>query len=147
MKITDLSIKALKAPVSGAIIHYDDNVPGFGVRVSEGGTKSFILTHGRLRKRETIGRVGVVPLQDARRAAKERLAAYTLGKADITSVAWVLAVQEFLGECTKRLKPRTVMDRKIASHATYEDAETLAAYSGLSRGTNEFNDYVSRGMK
>ena len=80
MRLTDFAIQSLKAPESGAAIFYDTLVPGFGVRVSNGGTKSFILTHGPRRQRETIGRVGVVKLQDARAEAKRRLAEYTLGK-------------------------------------------------------------------
>jgi hypothetical protein len=88
MRITDLSIKALKPPVKGEKIHYDETLPGFGVRVSEGGTKSFILTHGKLRRRETIGRVGILTLKTARQAAKERLAEYVLGKHTQASPTW-----------------------------------------------------------
>ena len=53
MKLTDLGIRGLQPPERGAQIYYDDAVPGFGVRVSEGGTKSFVLTHGARRHRET----------------------------------------------------------------------------------------------
>ena len=77
MRLTDISIRALKAPENGAVIHYDDNLPGFGVRVSEGGTKSFVLTHGSRRTRETIGRVAIIGLGEARTAAKIILAQYT----------------------------------------------------------------------
>jgi hypothetical protein len=66
MRLTDLTIKALKSPPSGVIYYTDDLLTGFGVRVSEGGTKSFVLTHGKLRKRETIGRVGILGLGEAR---------------------------------------------------------------------------------
>ena len=77
MRLTDISIRAIKPPTSGAVIHADDLIPGFGVRISEGGTKSFVLTHGPRRQRETIGRVGVISLQGARQEAKRRLAEYT----------------------------------------------------------------------
>jgi hypothetical protein len=80
MRLTDMSVKALKAPEKGVIYYTDEALAGFGVRVSEGGTKSFVLTHGPRRQRETIGRFGVVSLQDARAEAKRRLAEYTLGK-------------------------------------------------------------------
>ena len=110
MRLNDMTIKALQPPGSGEKIHYDDTLPGFGVRVSEGGTKSFILTHGKLRRRETIGRVGILSLKVARTAAKERLAAYTLGKTVQASPTWKDALETFLGECRRRLKPRTVQD-------------------------------------
>ena len=112
MRLTDLSIKALNAPKQGAIVYPDSVLTGFGVRVSEGGTKSFVLTHGKLRKRETIGRVGVLTLQDARAEAKRRLAEYTLGKTVPRAVAWNKAVATYLEEVGSRRKPRTHADYK-----------------------------------
>lgn len=107
-----MAIKALKPEGVGASIFYDDTLSGFGVRVSEGGTKSFILTHGRRRQRETIGRVGVISLQDARSEAKRRLAEYTLGREKPRSIAWSDALEEYLKEVGRTCKPRT--------HADYE---------------------------
>jgi integrase len=112
MRLTDLSIRVLNAPENGAIIYPDSVLTGFGVRVSEGGTKSFVLTHGKLRKRETIGRVGVLTLQDARAEAKRRLAEYTLGKTVPRAVAWNTAVATYLDEVGNRHKPRTHADYK-----------------------------------
>jgi integrase len=58
LRITEKTIKSLKAPASGNRIYYDEQVGGFGVRVTAGGAISFILTYwtrGRQR-RHTIGR-------------------------------------------------------------------------------------------
>jgi integrase len=110
MRLTDITIKSLRPPPKGARIYTDDIVPGFGVRVSEGGTKSFVLTHGPRHQRETIGRVGIVGLQEARNDAKRRLAEYTLGKDKPRSIGWTDAVEEFLKEKSARLKPRTHAD-------------------------------------
>ena len=110
MRLSDMTIRALKAPAKGAQIHYDDIVPGFGVRVSQQGTKSFVLTHGRRRHRETIGRVGILPLQEARGEAKRRLAEFTLGKQKPRSMTWKGGVREFLEEVEARCKPRTHTD-------------------------------------
>lgn len=112
MKLTGISIRALKPPVCGAEIYYDDDLPGFGVRVSKAGTKSFILTHGARRQRETIGRVGIVGLKQARGEAKIRLAEYTLGKDRPRVIAWKLATEEYLKEVKRRRRP--------ATHASYE---------------------------
>ena len=60
MRLNDTTIKALKAPSKGVAYYTDDTLPGFGVRVSEGGTISFVLTHGPLRRRETLGRFGTI---------------------------------------------------------------------------------------
>ncbi len=110
MRLTDISIRALKPPSKGAAIFYDDNIAGFGVRVSEGGTKSYILTHGRRRQRETIGRVGVIALQEARTEAKRRLAEYTLGREKPRSIGWSDALEKYLGEVADTCKPRTHAD-------------------------------------
>ena len=85
MKLTDISIRALEKPEKGAVIYHDDALAGFGVRITAQGTKSFVLTHGPRRTRETIGRVGIIGLADARQAAKTKLAEYTLGKDQATS--------------------------------------------------------------
>lgn len=110
MRLTDITIKSLQPPPKGARIYTDDIVPGFGVRVSEGGTKSFVLTHGPRHQRETIGRVGIVGLQEARNDAKRRLAEYTLGKDKPRTVSWDTAREEFLMEKLGKLKPRTHAD-------------------------------------
>jgi len=57
MKLTDVTIRNLKIPAKGAVVYYDGQLTGFGVRISEGGTKSFILTHGPRRRRETTPRI------------------------------------------------------------------------------------------
>jgi len=107
MRLTDITIRSLKPPCKGAIICNDDYISGFGVRVSEGGTKSFVLTHGPLRARETLGRVGVVSLRDARAEAKRRLAEYTLGRDRPRSISWQKAVEEYLEEVAAKRRPRT----------------------------------------
>ncbi|HEX4293436.1 MAG TPA: Arm DNA-binding domain-containing protein, partial [Rhizomicrobium sp.] len=123
MRLTDLSIKSLKAPEKGAIIYHDDILTGFGVRVSEGGTKSFVLTHGVLRRRETIGRVGILGLQSARTEAKRRLAEYTLGKAQPRVVPWNAALEEYLKELGAARKARTHRDysRILRKHFRFGD--------------------------
>ncbi len=110
MRLTDITIKSLRPPEKGARIYPDHVVPGFGVRVSQGGTKSFVLTHGPRHERETIGRVGIIGLQEARTDAKRRLAEYTLGKSKPRSISWRAALEEYLVEKSARLKPRTLAD-------------------------------------
>jgi hypothetical protein len=80
------------------------------VRVSEGGTKSFILTHGARGTRETIGRVGILTLADARQEAKRRLAEYTLGKIRPQAKSWLAACDEYLQGIKANRKPRTHED-------------------------------------
>lgn len=59
----------------------------------------------------------------------------------------LVAGVNFLDELADQLRyGALLMDRKVPSHATFDDAETLAVYSGLSRGTNKFSDFVARAM-
>lgn len=114
MRLTDLSIRALKAPEKGVIVYSDDTLTGFGVRVSQAGTKSYVLTHGVRRHRETIGRVGIISLSAARTAAKEMLAEYTLGKHRPQPKSWTTALDEFLKEKeVKRKNTHTAYKRHL----------------------------------
>jgi hypothetical protein len=74
MHLTDITIKALKPPPSGQVTYTDDSLPGFGVRVSQGGVKSFVVVYGRSRRRVTIGRYPTISLQKARTTARAMLA-------------------------------------------------------------------------
>jgi integrase len=94
------------------------------VRVSEGGTKSFVLTHGVRRQRETLGRVGVVSLQQARSEAKRRLAEYTLGKTQSPSITWAAAQERYLADVGRRCKPRTLEDYTYALQKHFRFGET-----------------------
>lgn len=118
MKITDITIRSLKSSETGAVIYYDDTLTGFGVRVAKGGTKSFVLTHGTRRTRETIGRVGVVSLKNARSAARSLLAQYTLGKTETRSVGWNTALDEFLENVRQKNRASTYKSykRHLKSH-------------------------------
>lgn len=61
-------VDALPVPDSGQAFHWDAKQSGFGVRVSAGGAKSYVLQariHGRER-RITLGKHGSITLQQAR---------------------------------------------------------------------------------
>ena len=75
--LTDVSVRALKPPPKGQLTIWDKTSP-VGVRVSQGGSKTFILILGS-GKRRTIGRFGVISLSKAREEARRILAEKTLG--------------------------------------------------------------------
>lgn len=75
-KLTDRLVRQLEPPASGNRITWDDEVTGFGVRVSAGGTKAFILNYRtleRVERRKTIGRYPTWTVTAAREEAKELL--------------------------------------------------------------------------
>jgi integrase len=71
-KITDRSVRTLAAPAVGNRITYDEEVKGFGVRITSAGAKAFILNYraaGRER-RLTIGSFPDWSVADARNEAR-----------------------------------------------------------------------------
>jgi len=77
-RFSDLTLKNMPAPARGQVTHWDDGSP-LGVRVSQGGTKTFIVMLGS-GKRHAIGRYGEVTLSQAREAARRLKAEKTLGR-------------------------------------------------------------------
>ena len=56
-RITEALVKGLEAPAKGNNITYDTDVKGFGVRVTAGGARAFVLNYraGGRERRYTIG--------------------------------------------------------------------------------------------
>ena len=75
-KLTQPAIEKLKAPPSGRIEYWDNQLPGFGLRISETGRKTWVVMYrvgGKL-VRETLGTAAVIPnVADARMRARESL--------------------------------------------------------------------------
>jgi integrase len=79
--LTNVQIRTLKPPVIGQIEVWDGKIPGFGLRVSKGGAKSFILLyrHKDRPRRLTLGRYPILSLADARTQAQVALREVYLG--------------------------------------------------------------------
>lgn len=108
--LTDVAVRALPPPQKGQKTYWCSSVPGFGVRVSQGGTKTFVLMHGRSRQLTTIGRVGIITLGEARGKAKNLLAQKTLGQLAPKSKTFEEAYTDFKEQKLPRLKQRTQKD-------------------------------------
>jgi integrase len=69
--ITQSSVKTLKADAARDRVFYDDELPGFGVRVTKAGTKSFVLNYyaNRAERRLTIGKCSEMAAELARKKA------------------------------------------------------------------------------
>jgi integrase len=121
LRLTDITIRALVAPEKGQRLYYDDTLPSFGCRVSQGGTRSFFVQHGADRQFTTIGRYPVVSLADARAEAKRILAERTLGKHRTRSIAWDEARTLFIAASQKKNRPRTVSEyaRQLDRHFAF----------------------------
>lgn len=115
MPLSDMTVRTLAPPEHGQRTIWDDVVPGFGCRVSQGGTKTFVVVHGRNRQRTTIGRYPILSLAQARQRAKEILAESVLGMTRKPShIPFSEAVEIFLA--THSARPATIKEYRRLLH-------------------------------
>src|SRR5262249_49260747 len=81
VKLTDQYLRSLAAPPKERMV-WDAVVARFGVRLSPGGSKTFIIRyrHRGRQVRLVIGRFPALPLADARDQAKKKLAEVEQGR-------------------------------------------------------------------
>jgi len=109
--LTDSGVRSLKAPDTGQTTVWDKTTP-LGVRISSGGTKTYIVMLGSGR-RHTIGATNVVKLADAREEAKRLIAQKTLGLIQKPSeIAFEAALTLFLEDHYRGKRPRTKKEAK-----------------------------------
>ncbi|MEZ5844835.1 MAG: site-specific integrase [Hyphomicrobiaceae bacterium] len=122
--LTELTIKSLKPPAKGQVTTWDTQLSGFGVRCSQGGTKTFVVMLGKSRRRETIGRYPLFTLADARRRAKEIILAAALSPGKKPSPPFDETVQRYLKLREPELKPRTFAEYKRLLNAHFQFGPT-----------------------
>jgi integrase len=109
--LSEITLRAAKPPARGPMTIWDGSLKHFGLRVSQGGTKSFIVLLGSGR-RQAIGRYPTITLAQARTKAKEILAERTLGKHRPKSITWEAAVEQFLEASKHKNRARTYTEYK-----------------------------------
>jgi integrase len=112
VSFTDLSVRALKPPAQGQTTVWDAVSP-LGIRISNGGAKTFIVMVGSGQRR-TIGKVGLFTLAQARTEARRILAEKTLGftSRKPASTTFEVALSEFIDIHHKGSRPRTRSEAK-----------------------------------
>jgi len=75
MPLTDFQLRHLIAAGKQRVEVWDERIPGFGLRVSPGGNKTFVLVYRHRGRacRKTLGRYPTLPLAEARRMARAAL--------------------------------------------------------------------------
>ena len=119
MRLTDITIRGLKAPEHGQRDYWDDNLPGFALRVSQGGTKTFILLQNG--NRRALGRFPQMSLAQAREDARKRLAHIELGHT-LATATFRDALDEYIKQhVRKNNKPSTAYEaeRVLRRHFTF----------------------------
>jgi integrase len=117
--LTDTAIRNAPIPAKGQRTLWD-GLKGFGIRLSQGGSKTFIVMIGS-GKRFTIGRYPAVSLAEARTEAKRTLAEKQLGKFRPARVSFDQALAEYLEDCKGRLRPRSLKNYRdyLTAHFRY----------------------------
>jgi integrase len=105
---SDVGVRSLSAPQSGSVDYWDKSLPRFGCRVSQGGTKTFVLNIHNSRR--AIGRYPIITLSQARTEARRLLAEKTLGKIRPMSMSVKQAQKLFIEDKKLRRRWRTVRD-------------------------------------
>jgi hypothetical protein len=148
--LTDALVRAAKPPVRGQITITDSTLRNFALRLSQGGAKTFVVLLGQ-GKRHTIGHYPTLSLSEARSAAKRILAEKELGRVTPERVAFDDAVADFLTDCKKRVRPRTLKNyadylqllpfgrRPVASVTTREVIRILDTQAGSSSYSTSTN--------
>lgn len=136
MRLTDLAIRKLPIPERGQKTYFEGE--GFGIRISQGGTRTFVQMYGKDRRLKSLGRYPDISLREARKAAKVIQATPEHKK---RSERTTEAVSVFLADCENRLRPATVAnyrtylerieDKKLSEvtreEVSYSDHSTMAA--------------------
>src|SRR6476620_6932336 len=117
VKLTNETVRNL--PVKGSdTLYADSETPGLYLRVREGGSRSFIIQwrQGQFQRRSTVGKVGILTVDEARRKARklisgidgghDPIAAKAKSRVDDKQLFGVLA-DEYLGVRVKDVKPRS----------------------------------------
>lgn len=115
--LTDVGVRAAKPPRTGTITIWDTAVRGFGLRVSQGGTKTFFVMTGRERSRVRIGHYPQWSVKDARQQALKTLADRA-GKPAPKRVSFESAFEQFKIAHTSQKRPSTrrEIERLITQH-------------------------------
>lgn len=121
MKLTKATVERLElAPGKSEAIFFDEALSGFGLRIRAGGKRTWIVQYrlGSKQRRVTLGPLGALDADEARKRAKEALAKVHLGgdpqleKAEgkaQAAVTFASVVEQYLSRhASKKLKPRTL---------------------------------------
>jgi integrase len=143
MHLTKTAIEKLTPPGEGQIFHRDDKRKGLAVRITAGGTKSFVLEKlvGRRVRRMTLGRCNEISVEKAWQIAQKHLGEIAAGldpveerkRKEAISVTLDQAFREYL-EQRKDLKPKTVADYERIVSVAFADLRNRPL-AGITRET------------
>jgi hypothetical protein len=119
MKLTRVAVEGLRLPPGkGELITFDDEIPGFGVRLRKGGSRSWIVQYkiGPKHRRLTLGSTALLDPAKARELACDLLAKVRLGRDPAGEKIKARAGQRALRRLAKPREraPMAAVDRKLS---------------------------------
>jgi integrase len=119
LKLTQAAVEKLKAPTEGRVEYWDSQLPGFGLRISHSGRKTWVAMYrvGSKVVRETIGTAALIPnVGDARERARQSMQQAQTGRNPVAErrereQAAMTAVENLPGDFRK------IADRYIERYA------------------------------
>jgi integrase len=133
LKLTQTAIAKLTTDKKDEIF-FDDDLPRFGVRLREGGSRKYIVHYRQagIQRRHTIGSVATLTLAEARQRARKILVAVDDGrdpaaekeaKQAASSLVFAAVARDYLE--ASHLKPRTLSDYKHYLSETWKPLHKL----------------------
>jgi hypothetical protein len=122
-RLTDRLAKSLAPPAKGKTIHWDDLVKGYGLRITAGGAKSFILNYRNADGSDRQLTIGSFPdwnVSAAREQAK-RLKRDIDGGADPVSEQRTARNAETVDDLLKRFEDEYLPRKRASTQATYKN--------------------------
>jgi integrase len=131
MKLTATTVRTAELPAGKTeAIFFDDDIPGFGLRLREGGSRNFVFQYkiGDKHRRMALGKATALNLAEIRKLAMQHYASVRRGedpaadKADaVRQVSEIFAsyVEQYLDALRQRLRPRSFkeIERHLTRHA------------------------------
>jgi integrase len=134
-RLTDAILERITRPTTGTKFIWDAVQPGFGVAISEGGSRTFVV-RGRVLKdgrfvsaKARLGQVGVLGLAEARERARAWLKAADAGEdpreakraqvaaqVEASKLTVAALVEDFLAKRGSKLRPGTVEEYRRTLH-------------------------------
>ena len=112
-RITDRLVKELTPPTAGNRIIYDEKVKGFGVRITAGGARAFVLNYRNaegIERRLTIGAYG--PNEWSVEAARKRAGEFKKMIANGFKMEVEAMISKDLEYLTEHYVPMKLKDKK-----------------------------------
>ena len=144
MRLTEKTIKELVPPAKGNRITYDDEVPGFGIRVTRLGARAFVLNYvveGRER-RLTIGAWPVWSATGARRRAKELRIRIDQGEDPLGESQGRRQEPTFAEVATEYLENHAAKKKSGHADKLYLDRDVLPSWGHLKAGDIRRRDVI-----